>query len=249
MRRFACLAALLSLGPARADAPAEAHAPPPLDEARVHRGAAVYERYCLSCHGPDGDGRGYSAPWIDPMPRDFTKGAFKWRSTPSGSLPTDDDLLRTVTQGLFHTNMPSWGVLGERDLRAVLEYIKTFSPRWKEEAPGPSLVIPPEPADDAESRQKGAEVWAQMGCANCHGPGGKGDGPSAPTLVDDWGNKIVPHDFTRGQTLKCGKRPQDLYRVFMTGLNGTPMPSFGGSMSPQEAWALVHFVRTLVRER
>ena len=53
------------------------------------RGKALYERYCIFCHGVDGDGRGESAPYLDPKPRDFTKAMFKCRSTPSGSLPLD----------------------------------------------------------------------------------------------------------------------------------------------------------------
>src|SRR5438132_14090979 len=74
---------------------AQATTPPrPPDAARAGRGKAVYERYCISCHGEHGDGRGYSAQWLDPRPRDFTRAIFKCRSTPSGTLPVDDDLVR-----------------------------------------------------------------------------------------------------------------------------------------------------------
>jgi len=84
-----------------------------------------------------------------------------------------------------------------------------------------------------------------MGCFNCHGEKGKGDGPAMPTLLDDWGHKIVPYDFTGGATLKCGDRPEDIYRVFMTGLTGSPMPSYDGQVSPEDAWNLVHYLQTL----
>ena len=56
------------------------------------RGKVVSERYCLSCHGENGDGRGEAGDWIFPKPRDFRQGMFKWRSTPSGMLPTVADL-------------------------------------------------------------------------------------------------------------------------------------------------------------
>jgi mono/diheme cytochrome c family protein len=220
----------------------------PIDAGLAKEGRAVYERYCLSCHGPRGDGRGYSAQWLDPPPRDFTSGIFKCRSTPSGSLPTDEDLLRTVRVGIFHTYMPPWKVLGNRATRAVVEYLKTFSPRWKEEAPGEPIVIAAEPADDAASRTRGKAVWASNGCEKCHGPKGKGDGASVPTLMDDWGSHIVPFDFTTSNARKCGNTPQDLYRTFMTGVYGTPMPSFGDSLQPSEAWDLVHYLQTLVVE-
>ncbi len=74
-----------------ADQGGSAERPPvPIDQGLADRGKPIYERFCVSCHGPQGDGHGYSAQWLDPMPRDFTSGIFKCRSTPSGTLPTDD---------------------------------------------------------------------------------------------------------------------------------------------------------------
>src|SRR3979409_2549393 len=60
---------------------------------------AVYRRYCVGCHGPQGDGAGENAAWVDPKPRDFTAATFKCRSTPSGTLPTDQDLYDAITRG------------------------------------------------------------------------------------------------------------------------------------------------------
>jgi cytochrome c oxidase cbb3-type subunit I/II len=247
MRSVLCGAALTlaSLAAGAQPVKAPAHPPTPLDPARVRRGAEVFDRFCVSCHGKHGDGRGYSAQWLDPAPRDFTGGIFKWRSTPSGSLPTDEDLVRTVSRGLRHTNMPSWAPLGDRAVRDVVEYVKTFSPRWQTETPREAIKIPPEPPDDEQSRKKGGELYVQMGCFNCHGAKGKGDGPAMPTLLDDWGHKIVPYDFTGGVGLKCGDRPEDIYRVFMTGLTGSPMPSYDEQLKPQDAWNLVHYLQTL----
>ena len=235
------LAALVMLSAA-----SDAERPPvPIDQGLADRGKPLYDRFCVSCHGPDGDGHGYAAQWLDPMPRDFTSGIFKCRSTPSGTLPTDADLMRTVRVGVYHTYMPPWEVLGDWNLRAVVEYIKTFSPKWKEEAPGQPIAIPPPPPDDEASRKRGAAVWANNQCAKCHGTKGKGDGLSVPTLLDDWGHHIVPFDFTSSDARKCGNTDTDLYRTFMTGVNGTPMPSFADSLKPEEAWDLVHFLHTL----
>ena len=219
--------------------------PRPLDEGRVNRGRHVYQRYCISCHGENGDGRGYSAQWLNPQPRDFTRAVFKCRSTPSGTLPLDEDLLRTLRQGVYHTRMPAWAVLGEANLRDVTEYLKIFSPRWNEEGAGDPIVYAPEPADNPDSRKKGQSIWNAQACFNCHGPGGKGDGPSVSTLADDWGYHIVPFDFTSSTHRKCGSTDQDLYRTFLTGLNGTPMPSFADTVTPEDAWHLVHFLKTL----
>ena len=106
-------------------------------------------------------------------------------------------------------------------------------------------MIPPAPPDDEASGKRGSVVWANMGCAKCHGAKGKGDGLSVPTLMDDWGHHIVPFDFTSSDARKCGNTDADLYRTFMTGVNGTPMPSFADSLKPQEAWDLVHYLHTL----
>jgi len=255
--RFVICTAILSLAisagavaeetqPAAATAPAAK--PVPLEPELVARGEKLYARFCLSCHGVNGDGRGYSAQWLEPRPRDFTRGIFKCRSTPSGTLPQNSDLLRTLKNGFYHTYMPNWDVLGDRNLRGLIEYIKTFSPRWKEEAQGESINIPTEPADNAESKKKGEAVWNQLACFNCHGSGGKGDGASVPTLYDDWGYHIAPFDFTSSPRRKCGSDKDSLYRTFMTGLNGTPMPSYGDSLAPEDAWHLIHYLDTLRTE-
>ena len=210
------------------------------------KGGKVYGRYCVSCHGPLGDGEGYAAQHLDPRPRNFTAGKFKWRSTPSGELPRDEDLLRTVTEGIYGTAMPSWYALSPTERRDVISYIKTFSPRFAHQRPTEPLRIPRQPPMTPESITAGAQVYERTQCAQCHGTGGRGDGPASTTLLDDWGRPIRAYDLTRGQ-LKCGGAPEDIYRVFMTGLNGAPMPSFADSLTPEEAWPLVHFIVSLRR--
>jgi mono/diheme cytochrome c family protein len=221
-----------------------ARAEPP-EPAAAARGAKAYAKYCLSCHGTQGDGRGPSADWLDPRPRNFTSGSFKFRSTASGELPTDADLLRTIEKGLNHTNMPHWRALTSMERRDLVQYIKTFSARFTTEPQGKPVVVPPAPPTTPALVEQGKAVWAKMQCASCHGDGGKGDGSSAPTLRDDWGQPIAPRDFTSGP-LKVGDAPEDLYRTFITGLNGSPMPSFvEAGLTPDDAWALVAYVRSL----
>src|SRR5215472_4243585 len=121
-------------------------------------GKALYIRYCIFCHGPEGDGRGESAPYLDPRPRDFTKAVFKCRSTPTGTLPTDQDLFDTISRGIHATGMPSWKALTRQQRVDLVAYIKGFSPRFKEEQPGPPIQIPPEPPSTPESVKRGAET-------------------------------------------------------------------------------------------
>lgn len=226
--------------------PAAARATP-ADPSAAKRGAKAYGRYCISCHGTAGDGRGPSADWIDPKPRNFTSGTFKFRSTPSGELPTDEDILRTVTKGLHHTSMPTWRAITAIEQKDVVQYVKTLSPRFASEPQGKPIAVPKPPAFTPQLVAQGKEVWNKMQCASCHGDGGKGDGASASTLRDDWGYAILPRDFTSGP-LKVGDEPEDLYRAFQTGLNGSPMPSFAESITPAESWALVAYVRSLRKD-
>src|SRR5579863_10130210 len=208
-------------------------------------GKALYRRYCITCHGPHGDGAGESAPHLDPKPRDFTKATFKCRSTPSGSLPTDRDLFDTISRGVFDSAMPPWSPLTREQRADLIAYIKTFSSRFQEEKPGAPLQIPPEPPSSPESVQRGAELFQNMNCWSCHGKEGRGNGPSARTLTDSKGNPIVPFDLTSGMQFKCGDSSQGLFRDLMTGLDGTPMPSFGNALTPDQAWDLVHFIESL----
>src|SRR6202048_172606 len=210
----------------------------------VATGKLVYERYCMSCHGEQGNGQGEAAEYMSVKPRDYRQGTYKWRTTPSGSLPLDSDLEHTLLNGLYATYMPTWRVLDERSRRDVIAYIKTFSSRFASEKPQDPIVIPPDPGYSEASVTRGAAVYKKYNCAQCHGPGGQGDGPSAHELKDDWGNPIVPYDLTQGH-VRCGDTGPDIYRVFITGLNGTPMPSFADSISPDEAWDLVHFIQSL----
>ena len=116
-----------------------------MPEGRAAVGKVLYKRYCVGCHGPQGDGNGENATWIDPKPRDFTAAVFKCRSTPTGALPTEQDLFDSVTRGFVTTNMPPWKPLTMQNRADLVAYIKTFSPRWTKEGAGKPITIPPEP--------------------------------------------------------------------------------------------------------
>jgi cytochrome c oxidase cbb3-type subunit 2 len=208
-------------------------------------GAADYRRYCVGCHGPLGDGNGEVAQWLDPKPRDFTLGVFKCRSTPTGTLPTDDDLFNTIARGLDRSNMPPWNTFTKQERVDLVAWIKHFSPRWQKEKPGEAIQIPAEPEVTPERVKAGQDVFARVQCWKCHGVEGMANGPSASTLTDDLNRPILPYNFTDGTRPKCGSTDQDIYRIFMTGLDGTPMPSFADNIKPDEAWDLVFYLRTL----
>ena len=204
-----------------------------------------YRRYCLGCHGELGDAEGENAQWIDPKPRNFTLAQFKCRSTPTGTLPTDQDLFDTIGRGLLNSNMPAWFPLPNQERADMVAYVKHFSGKWQTQKPGEPIVIPPEPAVTDERVQAGHALFQRLECWKCHGPEGRGNGPSADTLTDDLNRPIKPFNFHDTIRFKCGSTDQDLYRIFMTGLDGTPMPSFADNVKPDEAWDLVFYLRSL----
>ena len=208
-------------------------------------GRQLYYRYCWGCHGARGNGDGENAPYLNILPRNFVIATFKCRSTPTGTLPLDSDLYNTLGRGINFTNMPNWSALTDQNRADLVAFIKTFSPRWKTEKPGDPIQIPAEPALTVASIKHGSELFQKLECWKCHGQEGRGDGPSASTLTDSNDQPIRPYNFTSDNRSKCGRTNQDLYKIFMTGLDGTPMPSFADVIKSEDAWDLVHFLRTL----
>jgi cytochrome c oxidase cbb3-type subunit I/II len=216
----------------------------PDTEANRELGKEVFEAHCVGCHGVRGDGAGPAATFLWPLPRDFTAGVFKFRTTPSGALPTDGDLVRTITRGVRWTAMPTRHEVSEKERLAVVTYLKTLSKRWKDDTPEAPLVIPLAPRATPELVADGKALYERAKCAECHGERGHGDGPSAATLKDDFDRPIRPADFTRGE-LKGGATVADVYRTMTTGLDGTPMPSFADTMTDAERWAISYYVLSL----
>ncbi|HYG68124.1 MAG TPA: cytochrome c, partial [Anaeromyxobacteraceae bacterium] len=108
-------------------------------------GARAYTLYCRACHGDKGDGKGPAAAGLRPPPRDFTLGVFKFAAVAGGALPHDEDLIRIVRSGLHGTAMLAWDGVPEDEVRAIVQYLKTFSPRWKDEEPGEVVAVTPDP--------------------------------------------------------------------------------------------------------
>ena len=221
----------------------------------IARGKEVYERRCIACHGVHGDGNGIAATFLyKQRPRNFTLGEFKFRLT-KGPLPTDADLLRTITRGVRGTAMPAWFELPLDDRLAVMQYIKYVlavdrsDPQnpdfyFVDEPPGAALHIGAPPPPSTAMGAHGREVWRQAKCWECHGDSGRGDGEKAAGLKDDWGFPIRPANLTSGR-FKSGPAVTDIFRTISTGLTGTPMPSFQDSFPEPDRWALAYYILSL----
>ncbi len=235
--------------------------PDPVQQDLLEKGKKVYFKRCVWCHGVEGGGDGPSADRLFTRPRNFIQGTFKIRTTDSGQLPKDEDLFKTVKNGLPGSAMPAWGeFLKEDEIKAVIQFVKTlvqdrdFNDAEDEEVElmefgsnpwgttGPYHLGVPQEAIDA-----GKEIFTANKCFECHGGEGRGDGN--PTMKDDWGFPIVAADWSQCWNFRGSRRnhfdPFNVVRTVSTGLNGTPMPNFREKITVEDRWKLAAFVNSL----
>jgi mono/diheme cytochrome c family protein len=206
-------------------------------------GATVYKHMCVFCHGEDGDGGGKAMAYLYPWPRDFRMGVFKYRTTPAGSLPLDEDIFRTISRGVPGTAMPAWhGALSTEETWGVVQFIKKFSKRFDEEKPATPIRLGTAPEATPERIAQGEALFKKLDCARCHGADLKGKGPSADQLLDVWKHRLFIYDLTNPNALKWGLELKDIFMTLTTGIEGTPMQSFA-HLSEEERWNLAGFIR------
>ena len=194
------------------------------------KGKVVYEQSCGHCHGTEGRGDGSAAENLLPRPRDFTRGLYKIRSTESGELPTDQDLFDIITEGMPGSSMPGWETSLSADERwEVVAYIKTFHNGFKEsEAPPRVISLKDKIPYSEQSVEIGKSLYTELGCVECHGNVGRGDGTSAPTLTDSWDFQTWPANLTQSWNFRGGAETEDIFKRFIGGIAGSPMPAFEG---------------------
>jgi cytochrome c oxidase cbb3-type subunit 2 len=213
----------------------------------------LYERECAFCHGSAGRGDGPAATHLRVTPADFSAGNFKLRSTPSGAMPTNEDLFGTISRGIPGSGMPSFAELTTGERRSLVRTVRELSrPRaggesyFRSRPAGPVITVPQRPPTSPAILVKGEKLYHELACGSCHGDQGRGDGRSAPELKDYAGRPISPTNFTLG-VFMGGADPKQLYLRLATGLNGTPMAEYGDDvMRPEDRWSLVEYLLSLV---
>ncbi len=216
----------------------------------ANRGKAVYEKWCLECHGETGEGNGQGAKFMLPPPRNFVQAQYQIRSTASGELPTDADILRIVDEGMPNTAMPEWkSKLTSTERQDVVAYVKKFSSFFEGAAPT-ALSFGSAPSSNIE---EGRKTFEKLECFKCHGVAGRGDGKSSPTLKDDNNAPIRAADLTENWNFNGGGTVEDIYHRLRTGLDGTPMPSFAEVIdskiiTDEQLWNVAQYVRSLSPE-
>jgi DMSO reductase family type II enzyme heme b subunit len=210
-------------------------------------GKKTYWKFCVHCHGEKGQGKGHTSPYLYPFPRDVTLGIFKFRSTPGNALPRDEDLYRTIRNGVPGTAMPAWGgMLSDLNLRALVEFIKTFSARFQLASPDFIMPIGLEPAFDRLSIEKGKRLYYELRCGRCHGD--KGEREGALELNDAWGDPSRVYDLRRTELYKGGASSDEVYQTLVTGMDGTPMNAYD-YVSGNELWHLVHYLQSRYQQK
>jgi mono/diheme cytochrome c family protein len=216
----------------------------------------MYGWNCMPCHGADGKGDGPQAKRLGLKPRDYTRGRFRLKSSLPDDLPFDEDLFRTISVGFPQGSMPAFSDFTADERWALVDYVKSLT---RMSRPDGSSVLPFEtgaartpvaapPGAGSGDVPRGERLFhVDVRCAQCHGNAGKGDGPSAPTLVDEDGSPVTLPDFSRaGLLFKAGAQAEDVYRILTTGFSGTAMPSFA-SIPAKDRWDLASYVASLNR--
>jgi mono/diheme cytochrome c family protein len=240
----------------------------------LSRGYDLYTRYCVTCHGEHGDGDGPAGVGMNPAPRDFRTATFKFAGASDQELPHDEELVRIVRDGLDGTAMRPWD-LHERELDAVVQYIKSFSPPGQgfrdpaRKVSRPEIPEDPFAGREAEAIAEGERLYhTVLQCNQCHPtyvgperyeawefPLPRADAPyrPAPRYSPAYDEVLLPDDFLRHPLRSVRRddagalRGDDLYRVLAYGLQG-PMPGYG-HLGPEMLWAITHYVRSIAELR
>lgn len=188
------------------------------------KGKDLYKFRCEVCHGEEGKGDGVASDRLYPRPRDFSLGLFKYKTSPGTLPPRDEDLIKTIRNGLKGTGMPGWkSLMTDEQIASLIPVIKSFdtSATWSPEDADDdkfdddghytgtdfTKVTEVEPLEGQvpytpESIKKGKAAFKKA-CAECHGDAGRGNIISGKKLEDDWGYRIWPRDQTAPWTWRA----------------------------------------------
>lgn len=256
-----------SAAPAQSEAPvlvAQVDSPPPAAQPQVVNTIhlpdrsviqGLYVQHCAACHGLDGRGDGPAADQLYPRPRDFVESPFRFAPQGGGEQVLIEAIERSISLGVPRSSMPGFkGVLTESEIAGLARYtVALRAESTAQPAVVASFDVGSQPPTTPGLISRGKELYVSLGCVACHGESGHGDGPSSRGLVDSVRRPVRPADLTTG-LFKGGQTPEDLARVILAGIPGTPMAAFepalvkqnpDGSKNLTDAWALVAYIGSL----
>lgn len=238
---------------------------------QLNNGKSVYTEYCLSCHGVNGDGAGYSGKGLSVPPRNFKLGQYKFGKVVSGELPNDQDFYDILKKGLHGTAMLPWD-LSDQQMFNVVQYIKTFAPeKWEgvDKKLGAPIFAGKDPygvAHKESAIQRGKEVYHVVAqCWTCHrayvghdefsqisqkingSPATEFDPDMYHVKIQpsDYGYSSMPPEFT-SDFVRSAVTVEELYVRLNAGVGGAAMASWKGVLQDDEIWAVSHYVKSLM---
>lgn len=253
--------------PQPAPAASEIAIAPPADFTRAE---SIFRQRCAFCHGEEGDGKGDAAPLLTPPPHSFVDQPFQLVTTDNG-LPTEDDVYRTISEGMPGSAMPPWRMLlPAADRRELARYVmwlqkKRFierqvaaaaerrargkaAPTAEEILRKADATFAPGPVLELPPKPAFSPELAATGarlyednCRVCHGA--RGDGFVAQELKDSLGRIVRARSYNAG-CYEGGYSDERLAQRILLGMPGTPMPGFAGALKERaDVWGLVHRIR------
>jgi mono/diheme cytochrome c family protein len=243
----------------------------------LNAGKMLYTEYCMACHGAEGDGRGIAAKGMQVPPRDLTMGVYKFGTVLAGELPHDEDFYKALREGLHGTAMLPWD-MSDHQMYQVVQYIKTFAPEaWegKDKELGNKITIverdPYGKAHRNAALERGKVVYhATAQCIACHRAyvsfpelskiNEQEFGSALDVAFYDpdmyfsrpqpsqYGFSTLPPDMT-WHHVRSAQTVDEIYIRLLAGVGGTAMPSWEGTLSNEDIWAVSHYVHHLMQLR
>jgi mono/diheme cytochrome c family protein len=187
-----------------------------LDEVTLKEGSRLYRQYCLQCHGLTGDGRGPTARWLNPHPRDYRPGIFKFESVNQSDTkrpPRREDLYRTIHEGVEGTAMQSYNMLSSNEINAIVSYVIHLSIRGEVE----------EAFFKACELDEQGKLVPPKGGVTLFVKGKRNSGGKVASVIERWresqdeDKKIVPGDYKISESDKAAfdKSIQNGYDIFV----------------------------------
>jgi respiratory nitrate reductase gamma subunit len=218
----------------------------------VLAGYPLYVSQCARCHGEDGygDGAGMDSPTFSALPRSLVSNAdhngatYHFVSTDNG-IASNNDLFRTIADGLEGSGMPGFPDLTVAQIDSLVEVLNDF--RADGPQPGNTIAVGEVPQATQTSVKRGGELYAQN-CVSCHGADGSGGEQlnySWRELAPELPQVITAADLSQGN-VKVGADAEDIFIRITTGVPG----AYGGgklmmgfdTMPVADRWAIVHYV-------
>jgi len=100
---------------------------------KLRESAELYRLQCMHCHGNEGGADGPTSRFLDPLPRDYRRGIFKYTALKDKARPRREDLFNTLAEGIYSTAMPNFRRFTDAELHGLVDYVQLLAMRGETE--------------------------------------------------------------------------------------------------------------------